>query len=140
MFIGWWKNKSYQYFKNFKFWTKKLERNGFFFFTSYFFFLMFIRFKFCRFKHRSHVHKKSCKKTCLGFHKNSFQHFCVYICKWKYWWKIKYTCEKSPTPYEFSYLNLFNFFHSNAFHVNVICKTFLDFLYIFWNPNYEWAQ
>ncbi len=48
--------------------------------------------------------------------------------------QIKYTCEKSPPPHEFSYLKLFKVFHSIFFHVNVICKKLLKSFFFFRTP------
>jgi hypothetical protein len=42
--------------------------------------------------------------------------------KQKYSYTIMYDCKKSPLTHELSYIGLFNFFHLNLFHVNIICK------------------
>ncbi len=47
-------------------------------------------------------------------------HMCT--CKPQYWCTIMCVCEKSLTPHELCYLGLFNFAHSNYFHVIVIFK------------------
>jgi len=44
-------------------------------------------------------------------------------CKPKYWCTIMYVCEKSLAPHDSCYLRLFNFAHSNFFHVIVIFKS-----------------
>ncbi len=48
--------------------------------------------------------------------------FCISGIKLKYSYTIMYDCEKSPLTHELSYIGLFNIFHLNVFHVNVICK------------------
>jgi hypothetical protein len=54
-----------------------------------------------------------------------------------------YECEKSPLTHELYYIGLFNFFHLNLFHVNVMCKNSLkkslSFFFLFWYPNREWS-
>jgi hypothetical protein len=49
--------------------------------------------------------------------------FCVSSIKPKYSYIIIYECEKSPLTHELYYIGLFNFFHLNLLHVNVIYKT-----------------
>jgi hypothetical protein len=70
--------------------------------------------------------KKTCQKTCLVVHWNSFWDFLgffyIFGIKLKYSYTIMYDCEKSSLTHELSYIGLFNFSHLNLFHINVICK------------------
>jgi hypothetical protein len=78
-------------------------------------------------------------KLILGFHGI----FCISGIQPKYSYKIMYESEKSPLTHELSYIGLFNFFHLNLFHVNVIAKSnskkSLNRFFLFWYPNCEWT-
>jgi len=57
-------------------------------------------------------------KFILGF----FGVFYIFSIKLKSSYIIMYECEKLPLTHKLSYIELFNFFHLNLFHVNVMCK------------------
>jgi hypothetical protein len=80
----------------------------------------------CSFRSKSHVKEINMPKNMfgcplkltLGFSRI----FSIFGIKLKYSYTIMYDCEKSPLTNELSYIGLFNFFHLNLLHVNVICK------------------
>jgi hypothetical protein len=120
MFIRsiWWKKIIWK-FQSFKILKQKATREMIILLNCLVF-VLFTRFKFSNFRCRSHVQEITMQKNMFSWY---FGIFCVYACKRKYLCTIMYTCEKSPSSHELSYVGLFKFSYLSLFHVNLFVKS-----------------
>ncbi len=87
--------------------------------------------------------KRSCQKTCLVVHWNSFLEFLgIFSYKPKYSYKIMYECENSSPPHEISQIGLLTFFSLNfvsskCYLQKVAPQKSLNPFSFFGNPNRE---